>query len=294
MNNNSISTSIQPIGNQTVQANVDNMNIPPVVKRGAEVVGSLTVGALSGYIFYWITRLGARLGMIDKEAVIRPLPYVLSGIMSAGLVETVRLIYDLALSILGERKEYENLVNSEKASAFDRLRQKTWKVVTHVEKIQQEIDVIYSRLFDIRTEEEIRNKYPTDRQYYLSHPTFTEVIRSVFKEQIKETMTAAVPQELGVYAVEAMGFTIIGGHLFIWLHGVVFLNGLINKIGKVYEKIQAVEEEEEIKKRKLAAENKTASERVGAPNELKVNTKEEVDLLENDFVLCETGGSTKG
>jgi hypothetical protein len=238
-----------------IPSNVNPLEVPPAIKRGAEIVGSLAVGAIGGYIFYWMTRLVARLGMLGEVGgAIHPLPYILAGIASAALVETARLTYDLALVILGDRKTYENLAEPEKASTFDSLRQRTWKVVTRLDKLQQDVDVIFSRFCHIRTAKEIREKAIPDRQLY-----FMEVTRREFWAQARETITSAIPQEVGIYAVEAAGYTILGGHLFVWLYGIMFLNGLIDKVGKVYQKKHEEERKEridEMEKRKRAFDNK--------------------------------------
>ena len=211
-----------------------NFEIPPTVKR----VG---VGALNGYIFYWITRLIDKLGMLGEAggSAIHPLPYILSGVVSAAIVEVAKLTYEASLHTLGKRGLYENLDHPENAPQFDRLRQHTWKVIGRVEKLQHNIDVIFSRIFDISPAKEIREKNIPDRDLH-----FMEISRRAFWEQIHETLSTSIPQELGVYLVEACGYAVLGGHLFIWLHGVIFLSGLMDKVGQVYHKIQQQEERE--------------------------------------------------
>ena len=218
-----------------------NFEIPPTVKRAGDFVVSIGVGALSGYIFYWITRLIDKLGMLGEAggSAIHPLPYILSGVVSAAMVEVAKLTYEASLHILGERDLYENLDYPENAPQFDRLRQHTWKVIGRVEKLQHNIDVIFSRIFDISSAKEIREKNIPDRDLY-----FMEISRRAFWEQIHETLSTAIPQELGVYLVEACGYAVLGGHLFIWLHGVIFLSGLIDKVGQVYHKIHSEEEQQ--------------------------------------------------
>lgn len=230
------------------QPNVPPIEIHPAVKRGVEIVGSLAVGALSGYIFYGVTwlvevsRIAERLGMGKGGASgpIHPLPYVLSGVIGAAIFETARLIYDLGVYVLGERAKYENLENPGKAPTFDRLRQKTWKVIGCVEGVEHKVDAAFSRVFKIRTSKEIHDQNLLDRELY-----FMEITRRAFWAQVGDTIKTAIPQELSIYAVEALGFTIVGAHAFVWLHGFMFLNGLIEKVSLVYQKIQT--EEAEIK-----------------------------------------------
>ena len=221
--------------------------VPPALKRTGEVIGSLAVGALGGYIFYWITRLVAWLGFLGEEGkgYISPLPYILTGVVSAALVETARLVYDAALAVLGDRNIYQNVNPGDKASALDKFRKHSWKVIGRAEGIQRDADVIFSRLFKIRTSEEILNQQIPDRELY-----FMEISRRAFWTQLGESISTALPQELGIYAVEALGYTVLGGHLFIGLQGVSFMIGLIDKIGAVYRKVDAEIEKEAAAKKK--------------------------------------------
>ena len=126
--------------------------------------------------------------------IINPLPYVLSGVLSAAIVETVRLTYDIGMMILGDREHYENLAHPEEENFVSRLRQHTWKVISKSEKIPHDIDVVFSRILNIRTAKEIRDKNMSDRDLY-----FMEIARRAFGEQVYETATSVIPQEMGVY-----------------------------------------------------------------------------------------------
>jgi hypothetical protein len=220
-----------------------SFELPPALKRAGDIAISLSMGALGGYILYGITRLANKMEMVgDVTSVIHPLPYILMSIASTALVESASLTYDVALHVLGKRKDFEDLAQSENISALDRLRQRAWKVMGYMEKLQNDIDVIFSRLFDIRTAKEIRENGVVDRDLCLM-----EISRRVFCEQVSETARNAIPQELGLYIIEACGYTILGGHVFIWLHGLNFLNGMIDKIGKVKQKVDFEQHQEELK-----------------------------------------------
>lgn len=251
------------------------------VKRGAEILASLTLGALGGYIVYWINRLIAKMGWLGEGVVLQPLPYILAGIASAAIVETACLVHDAALYVLGDHDECEKLAELDDVSGFDRLRQKAWKVIDYADQAQKDIDVIYSRIFNIRTGEQIRTKYKTEKEYYLSDPRFMEVARRAFCEQTAETFKTAIPQELGIYAVEALGYVVVGGHLFAWLHGIMFFNGLVDKIGKVYQAID-LEERKERKKRRDEHENRVAFNTLAAlyPDEI-AKLDAELDILDD-------------
>lgn len=309
------------------------IEVPPALKRVGQITGSLAVGALGGYIFYWITRLFARVGFLGEEGkgVINPLPYVLSGVASATIVETAKLVYDAAMAVLGDRSLYQT-TPSDKASTLEKFRHHSWKLISKAEGIQEDADVVFSRLFGMRTskgfrdnwkdigkaagiqedvnvafswltdswiskdslerelkafDKEIdalgkergdldqelsnqdtsdkRRKVITNRENEISDRetaidkrkkeiaeidlsfkkiseidlSFMEISRIAFWQQVSETLSTSVPQELGVYLVEACGYTIIGGHLFVWLHGLTFMNGLIGRIGEVYKKMDA-------------------------------------------------------
>jgi hypothetical protein len=138
---------------------------------------------------------------------------------------------------------YEDLSHLEKASTVDHLRHRTWKVIGRVEKLQQDIDGVFSHILGIRTAKEIRKKHIPDRDLY-----FMEIARRAFGEQVFETVGSAVPLELGVYVVEACGYTVFGGHLFM-LHGVTFLTGMMLKVQQVYNEIDLEEIERKRRKR---------------------------------------------
>ena len=227
---------------------IDPLSLSPTVTRGLEIVGNLSLGAMGGYIFYWMTRLIQRVGLLNEPGGVHPLPYVLSGVMGAAIVETERLTHDAALYALGSREKYVHLAHPHEASISDHLRQKSWKVITYAENVQKDVDVLFSRLFNIRTAEEIRSTCATEKDYFLSDPKLMEIARRAFWEQVEETMRTSVPQELGIYAVEAMGYTVLGGHLFVWLHGLMFFNNLISKIQNIYLRVEEAEKNE-IKKR---------------------------------------------
>lgn len=280
--------------------NEEAVTFSPAVNRVGKIVGSVAVGALGGYLFYGITFLIKRAGMIDKGVVIQPFPYILSGVISASLVETAQLIHDAALCALGEREKYENLAHPNEASTFDHLRQKTWTIINGVERFQNDIDNLYSRLFNIRTAEQIRKDFATEKDYFIKgDPRFMEVFRRTFWEQVDETLKTSVPQELSIYAVEALGYTIFSGHLFVWLYAVMFINGLVAKIGGNFEKI----DEEQLKEYQRIQENKRTCDLLAAlyPYEMaqmeaaladtKLQKKEneegiedEIDLTDVDYV----------
>jgi hypothetical protein len=204
------------------------VKLPPVVQRGAEIVGSLIVGGMGGYTFYWMERLTKLFE--SGGAAINPVVYILSGMISAAIVEMARLIYDLAMSVLGDRQKLENLNDLEKAATWDHLRQRTWKVISCIEKVEQDIDVIFSRIFHIRTAKQIQDQDIQEKELYVM-----EVIRRIFLEQVSEMRTVMVPRLMSMHLVKAIGYMIMGEHLLIL--GQVW--SFSYKIHSVYKRIDA-------------------------------------------------------
>jgi hypothetical protein len=212
-------------------------NVPAPVKRGCEIMTSIAKGGVGGYAAYWFTRLLIKLKFIETGGVpVNPVSYVLLGMVSQAVVEAAGLTRDVALSILGDRNKFENLENPEDASAFDRFRQHTWKVITCLEKLDEKIDGIYSRLFRIRTAKEIRSKYPTERGFYLSDPSFMEIVRKVFREQVIQTVSSLIPQECGIRIVKSIGYKLVGVEFLGSIYALFFVYGIINNISDTYRK----------------------------------------------------------
>src|ERR1700761_6675457 len=118
--NSTSSLTANPSGSQ-----VTRPKISPLGQCIGRCTVSLGFGALLGYAVYGITRLAADWDAIKgvDKATIRPIPYVLCGVISMAIIEGARIVHDLALYLLGERKKVENL-DSTQASMADRLRKK--------------------------------------------------------------------------------------------------------------------------------------------------------------------------
>ena len=227
-------------------------DVHPALKRTGQIIGAIAINGALGYVLgYWGTRLIVRLGWLGEEArkvAISPLAYFLLGAASAAMIEAARLTYDVAHAVIGDRQKYENLTPNENSSKLEKFRNLSWRVISSAENAQKDADVIFSRLFGVRTVEEIHDKKIADRDLY-----FMEVLRREFWAQVHETILTSVPQELSLYLVERIGFTILAAHTFAWLHGLLFVTGIINKVGEVYKRIDA---EELAEKRRAQAENK--------------------------------------
>ena len=89
----------------------------PALIRGWEITKSLTIGAVGGYLGYWGTRFAIWMKWLEGAGTINPIPYVLSGVISAALVETARLTYDAAMAILGNSERFAN--DQEATTAFE-------------------------------------------------------------------------------------------------------------------------------------------------------------------------------
>ncbi len=230
-----------------------DFELPSGVKRVGEIIGALAVGAFSGYAFYWVIRGIDKLGsMYFKRPVdiFNPIPYVLSGLISAAIIETVRLTYDIGMKILGDREHYENLAHPEEESSISRLRQHTWKVISKAEKIPHDVDVVFSKILDIRTAKEIRETKIADRDL-----STMEIARRALGEQVHETVTSVIPQELGIHIVEAMGYTLLGAQGFLLLNVIGFVGGIFQKMDQIRLNIM-LEEIRELEQADRENENK--------------------------------------
>jgi|GEM_PF-2965449 len=226
--------------------------LPLPVQKGVQFTVEVIGGGVTGYVSYWIMRLTPVLMSSAGSAsvAIRPLPYIFSGMASVALMSAMCLTYRLALAVLGNRSDDGNLPSQQGTFGLDGLRKYAWKAITEVEKLQSMADEVYSSLFNIRTVKQIRENYHSDTHYYLSDPSFMEVMRRVFVEQVCETFQSVLPQELGVSLVEVGGYKVEGREMLIpFYYGLEFVNGLMQKTTKVYSEIRK-REIAEIKKRK--------------------------------------------
>lgn len=211
------------------------------INRGMKFIGEVAKGAIGGYAGYWLMRGIEKLGFMGPVGTngIRPLPYILSGMAIYAVTELASIIYDLAREILGHRVKYEGVVREEK-TRLDRFRCHSWKVISKLERAQEKVDEVYSKIFRIRTAKQLRLENAGERDLF-----FMEVVRRAFLEQVGETASLAIPQELGVYFVEAFGIAVTGGHM-LGLHGLMFVTSLINSVTTHYKKI--MDEDEAIEK----------------------------------------------
>jgi hypothetical protein len=223
---------------QSQRFNALFQQLPPPIQRSITIIGSLSQGAFMGFVGYLsvlgINRLIPKITNVAMiQGPINLIPFVLLGVAINAVVETALLTHDIARLILGERKVYENQDCPETTSRLGQLRQHVWKVIGRFEKLQEDIDTIFSNLFKIRTAKQLKAENIPDRDLQ-----FLEIFRRAFGEQVKESIINFVPPELGIYAVEALGFTVIGAHLFVSLYPLIFLFGLVNKVVQVWEKVE--------------------------------------------------------
>lgn len=199
-------------------------------RTGKTLIGGMALG----YAIYWFTRFLVKLEyLIEVEkGIVQPLPYVLGGFICAGLSESARLAYEASLAILGDRSQYEHMDLTSKATASDRLRKHSWKIVSHAESVPKQVDMLYSRLFKIRTYETIYNQKIPDNDLRM-----TEIARRAFIEQVHETLTTSVPQIISIKIVEACGYTLLGAPTLVNFLGIIFLVGTLQKILDVYQEL---------------------------------------------------------
>ena len=121
----------------------------------------------------------------------------------------------------------------------NKFRKHSWKVIGRAEKVVEKGDEVFSYVFRIRTAKEIRIDKLADKEL-----DFVEIVRRAFWQQVGETFSTSIPQQLSVYIVEACGMTIIGGHALVMLHVTFFAIGIINRTLAVYGQIEADEKAE--------------------------------------------------
>jgi hypothetical protein len=240
-----------------------------------------------GYAYCWMSRLEARI-MLHDVGAIPALPYVLAGVISAALVEAARLIYHCALLVLGPRQNPENLAYEKDVSTFDSLRQRTWKVVTCLDGVRHDIDALFSRFVGIHSIKEIRDQGIVDRDL-----DFLEIFRKAFWEQVHEMIQSAIPDKLGLYLIEAIGYKIVVGHLGIGRQGLHFLSGLICRMYQVRLKKNEQREEEARRQEERELENKVTCDLLAYlyPNEfIELEAREKaLSKVSEDEVIVEKG-----
>lgn len=243
---------------------VQAVNLPPAqpvqpVEPGVSSVmmkalGNLTLGAVVGYTTYWMHRGMIFIGFIEANAPLSPIPNVLAGLASAAIVESAKLTHFTALKILGDRELYEK---APPASFGGQLRNRAWKVISSVESIEHKVDSFFSHLFGIRTRREVEAEGIS-----ITNPVALEVLRREFWREAAATLSTAIPQELGVAAVESFGYKVLGGHAFMFIHALMFMTNLHSRVAAVYQlQAQALANLEYDRHNNLA-ENALATEQI--------------------------------
>ncbi len=231
---NNIQNASFPIApDSLVQASV--VVNPPIAGAGEseessvimKTLGNLTVGALGGYVTYWMHRGMIFIRFMEPNAPFSPIPNVLAGVASAAIVETAKLTHFTALKILGDRERYEN---EPQASFGARLRSRAWKLVSSVEYIEHKVDSLFSHLLGIRTRRQV-----DEEGISIINPERWEVWRREFWREAAATLSVAIPKELGISLVESFGYKVLGGHVFMVLHAITFLTHLHVRIAGVYQ-----------------------------------------------------------
>ncbi|MFI0434580.1 MAG: hypothetical protein ACH350_02475 [Parachlamydiaceae bacterium] len=237
---------------------------------------NLLTGILGGYVWYLSVKLSVKLfgepEGITQGVAITSYPYILSGVGGVLIFQSGKLVYDTALSVLGDRAHDQNGFSLPHPSAFDKIRQKTWKIITDIEQLEKKIDVIYSRVFNIRTEEEIRAQFATDDEYYSTDFVVMEVARKSFYEEMNMIFQITLPRYLAIRAVEKMGFTLIGSSLILSFPAIHFVCGIINRIGSAYIKAEQLK----IKKNENQSQQNENQEETISPSQQIQNQEEPI------------------
>lgn len=208
-------------------------------KRLAQVIQGSVIFAGMGYGVYWIIRFVDKKKWFDiNPKAIHPVPYMLVGVINAAVPEITTIVCDFVLYFMGKRKNFENLADPANASYFDHMRHHCWGVVRTIEGLEEKVDKVYSRIFHVRTSKEIRDNQIPDREL-----THMEIVRYAIDMQVKETASEilrSVPGEIGVYTAEALGYTVLGGHFFMFficLAPITAVMGIAIKVMQVKDRI---------------------------------------------------------
>lgn len=193
-----------------------------------KTLGNLTGGALGGYVTYWMHRGMIFVGFMEANAPLSSIPSLLAGVAGAAIVESAKLTHFTALKIFGDRETYETIPQ---ASFGGQLRNRAWKVVSSVENIEHKVDALFSHLLGIRTRKQVE-----EEGISIINPQCWEVLRQEFWSQVGETLSKAIPQELGISLVESFGYKVLGGHAFMVVHAILFLTHLHIRVGAVYQR----------------------------------------------------------
>jgi hypothetical protein len=185
-----------------------------------DFIAVLRVGILAGgTAISWMLYKGQLLlsRQSGDAATKGPLPIIFTGMLGAAIVESIGLVYEIAKRCLGDREFFENfpaddinlLIN------LNKWRFHAWRGIFWLEKHVSVIDTIYSRIFNIRTGQELQDFTIPEKEW-----KFMEIFRSAFNMQVQETMNKPYPTN---------GYTILL---------VNFTLGVSDKINQILNRIQ--------------------------------------------------------
>jgi hypothetical protein len=103
--------------------------------------------------------------------------------------------------------------------------------------VEKKVDSVFSKVVGIRTAQEITSQQVQDKDLF-----FLEIFRRSLGDQLSETASTALPQQLGIEVVTKLGYTVLGFELMLGLQVLQFVSGLLDKITQVYHRIREEEE----------------------------------------------------
>lgn len=162
-------------------------------------------------------------------------PYLFNGLLTIVVWKTIKLVYLVAMRFLGERPETIESLKTE--TKWDRLRKHGWEVIFCLENIHRKVDQGFSKIFRIRTLEEIKAQKIEDTDLFR-----LEIFRRVFIDHIQESFDLKkLPWSIGI--CEIVGFIPLEDRLLnvarlaFLVFANVFLGGLINKLIQFYDNL---------------------------------------------------------
>ena len=126
-------------------------------------------------------------------------------VCSVVLPEVEKKIYQIAVNLLGNKKEYLNLSQSSRNNRCDRVRSVCWKLLVTVENIQESVDKKLSIFCGIRTEKEMQQEVENKKINGI-HELEDLKIMELFRSALKESFFIFISFSINVRIVKELGF----------------------------------------------------------------------------------------
>jgi hypothetical protein len=189
-----------------------------------------------------ITYLGVRAFVwlakkIGFNPAINPAPFVVGVTSTVAFKNLILGVEWAALKIIGNREEWEGKEAAQTTSKLDGFRVRFWGMAKYYDSTVEKADKIYSRLFKVRTDNQIKASQISEENL-----TMGERFRHVFKEAVRDFIVETLPFALSVLVVTtifggpALTVATVASGAFISL--IFFFNTLLVKEDALRKKIE--------------------------------------------------------